>query len=67
MIDESKHTEDIDASRSEITEPHAEETLRNLKSTQDLQLKRTPGSKSNGYENIRDEEESHRKYHRQVN
>jgi hypothetical protein len=67
MMDDSKHTEDADVSRSEFTEAHAEETLRNLKKRdsdkETLQLKMiSPQGKPNGYEGLREDEDSHREY-----
>ena len=35
MMDDSKHTEDGDVSRSEFTEANAQETLRNLQKGHD--------------------------------
>ena len=66
MMDDSKHTEDHDMSRSEYTEIHAQETLRNLQRDMhddSLQLKiNVSATKANVYENLREDEDSHREY-----
>lgn len=56
-MDESKHTEEADISRSEFTDANAEDTLRS-NNAKDLHLKL-----QNGYQNVRDEEDSHRELH----
>jgi len=38
MMDDSKHTEEADMSRSDFTETHSQDTMRNLQRLSDINL-----------------------------
>jgi len=68
MMDDSKHTEEADISRSDFTDTHSQETIRNMHRISELRLRKSDTleikdyeeGKKEGYCNFVEDDDTHR-------